>query len=138
MNPEGWIAVSASLIGLLGGMHLLMLYFSANLRPVGAELSEQLTEATVPLSDTTNLWRLWFGFNASHSIGALGFGATYAYLALAQPTALFDGAVLCSIGLAYLVAMLWASLRYWFLAPTVGISIATIAFAVGTASGLTG
>lgn len=137
MSAEAWVAGSAAVVGLLGAMHLVMLYLSPNLRPVGPQLIEQLARETVPLSDATNMWRLWFGFNASHSIGALGFAATYSYLAVAQPAALFDGAILCGIGLAYLLAMLWASLRYWFLAPTIGISLATLAFTVGAALALT-
>jgi hypothetical protein len=124
--------------GFLGGAHLLMLYLSPKLRPSDPAVAEQLTRATVPLTDTTNMWRLWFGFNASHALGALCFASTYAYLALVEPAALFATPALCAVGLAYLLAMLVASLRYWFLVPTVGISLAALAFATGAVLGATG
>lgn len=36
------------------------------------------------------------------------------------------------------VAMLWASVRYWFRLPSMGIGAATVAFAIGTASSTLG
>lgn len=82
--------------------------------------------------------RLWFGFNSSHALGALCFAITCAYLALVEPAALFATPTLCAVGLAYLLAMLVATLRYWFLVPTVEISLAALAFATGAILGVTG
>lgn len=138
MNAGIWIALAAIVVGYLGGSHLLMLFRTPKLHPSDAALTEQMSRATIPLSDATTVGRLWVGFNASHSLGALGFGVTYAYLGLAEPTALFATPVLSVVGLAYLLAMLGTSLRYWFLLPTLGISLATLIFATGAVLGVSG
>lgn len=129
MNP--WILASAVVIGLLGAAHLVMLYASPQLRPADAALAQRLRTSTVPLSADTNLWRLWFGFNTSHALGALGFAATYGYLALAEPEIFAQHLVLSGIGLAYLLAMLLTSLRCWFRQPSVGIAVGTLTFLIG-------
>lgn len=131
VNGAAWIAASAAVVALLGAVHLVMLYFTPKLRPVDSETTGVLKRTTLPLSDTTNMWRAWLGFNTSHAFGAVSFGAVYLYLALAAPSTLFDGPYLCLVGLAYLLGMLSASARYWFIQPTIGISVATCAFGVG-------
>lgn len=138
MDPIPWIVFSATVIAALGAAHLAMLHTTPKLRPADPSVSARLESATVPLSDATNMGRLWTGFNTSHALGALSFGATYASLALTAPQVFRDGTALSVVGLVYLGAMLWASIRYWFRLPSVGIGVATVAFAIGAASAAVG
>ena len=72
----------------------------------------------------TDMWRAWVGFNFSHSLGAILFGALCIVLganlrALGAPPwvlLLFTG-----IGGLYLVI----GVLYWFRIPSAGIAIAT-------------
>ncbi len=76
----------------------------------------------------TTMWRAWIGFNLSHSVGAILFGAMDMALgwrleAFSPPPALLLIPVL--VGLIYL----GIGLRYWFRVPTTGIAVATGSFA---------
>ena len=78
----------------------------------------------------TTMWRAWVGFNASHSFGALLFGAIYGYLALAHSAFLLQSWFLLSLGLLALVAYAFLGKRYWFSVPFRGILLATALYVV--------
>lgn len=124
------IAIAAGIAGLLGVGHLVLLYGGPKLRP-DDDLAARLETSVVPLSDATNLMRLWVGFNTSHALGALAFSLTYGYLALANDDVLFDTAYLPVVGGAYLATILITSIRYWFSAPTTGLTLATLLYLAG-------
>ena len=128
------IAVAAGIVGLLGLGHLVMLYAGPKLRP-DDDLASRLEAAVVPLSDATNMMRLWVGFNASHALGALVFSLSYGYLALAHEDVFFDTGYLTVVGALYLVAMLITSIRYWFSVPSIGIGLAALLYLAGAALG---
>ena len=76
----------------------------------------------------TSMWRAWLGFNLSHSLGAVLFGA----FAMALGNAWVEPApprflILLPLGVA--VIYLGLSLRYWFRIPTAGIALAVACFA---------
>jgi len=79
------------------------------------------------LSARANVWEAWLGFNISHSLGMLVFGAAVIWLGLnlehfkVTSAALLIPAV---IGLIYLLL----SVRFWFYAPAVASAIATACF----------
>lgn len=131
------VAAAAVIVGLLGAAHLVLLYASPKLSP-DDDLAKRLAVSVVPLSDATNILRLWVGFNASHSLGALVFGLTYGYLALGHDEMLSDSPYLLVVGAAYLLTMLAASVRYWFNVPSTGLALATLLYLVGTVLGTTG
>lgn len=133
----GLVAAAAMMVGLLGGAHLVMLYASPKLSP-DDDLAKRLAVSVVPLSDATNMLRLWVGFNASHSLGAVVFALTYGYLALAHDEMLSDSPYLLVVGAAYLLTMLLASVRYWFNVPSTGLALATLLYLVGAVLGATG
>ena len=71
------------------------------------------------------MWKAWVGFNASHSFGALLFGAVYGYLALVHSVFLLQSSFLLALGLLALVAYAYLAMRYWFKVPFRGILVAT-------------
>ena len=77
------------------------------------------------------MWKAWVGFNASHSMGAILFGLTYAYLAVLQPTLLFDSAYLLTVGFAMLAGLFLLGKRYWFSIPFRGITFSLACYTVG-------
>lgn len=74
------------------------------------------------------MWKAWIGFNASHSYGALLFGAVYGYLALVHSAFLFQSWYLLSLGLLLLVGYAFLGKRYWFRIPFRGILVATVLY----------
>ena len=77
------------------------------------------------------MWRAWVGFNASHSYGAILFGAVWAYLALAHPAFLFQSVFLLALGLVVLLGYVVLARVYWFSIPFRGILLATVLYGLG-------
>ena len=74
------------------------------------------------------MWKAWIGFNASHSLGAILFGAVYGYLSLAHSAFLFQSTYLLSLGLILLFIYLFLAKRYWFSVPFRGILVSTVLY----------
>jgi hypothetical protein len=125
------IAANAATIFELGLMHLVLTFRGPKLLPRDRELRAQMERSTLVLTRETTVWRAWIGFNASHSLGALLFGAVYGYLALVQPVALAGSPFLLGVGGALLLAYGWLGRRYWFSVPFRGIVLALALYAAG-------
>ena len=75
------------------------------------------------------MWSAWVGFNLSHSLGAVLFGAVAAAWSqwppntMPAPWAWLPAAV----GAVYLAV----GLRWWFKVPNAGIAVATLSLALG-------
>jgi hypothetical protein len=117
MLPGILVALSASVILLLGVLHLLYTFPGPKLRPRDAALQSAMQAVSPVISTETTMWKAWVGFNASHSLGAILFGLVYGYLAAMQPELLFGSAYLLLVGLAMLVGFFLLGRRYWFSIP---------------------
>lgn len=73
----------------------------------------------------TNVWRAWIGFNFSHGLGAIVFGAIYLILALTEFEMLIASRPLMMIAAVTPLIYLWLAIRFWFVIPVVGIAIGT-------------
>ena len=82
-----------------------------------------MREVSPVITRQTTLWKCWIGFNASHSMGAIGFGLIYGYLALMQPEMLFQSAFLLAVGFVLLTGYAILGERYWFSVPYKGICL---------------
>jgi hypothetical protein len=83
----------------------------------------------------TTMWKAWIGFNASHSYGAILFGAVYGYLALVHSAFLFQSRFLLLLGLLLLAGYVFLGKRYWFSVPFRGIVLASALYGVGLVAG---
>jgi len=119
------IAASAAVIFALGALHLWYTFRGNKLHPRDPELRARLEQAPLVLTRQTTMWKAWVGFNASHSFGALLFGAIYGYLALVHSAFLLQSRFLLSLGLLALLAYAFLGKRYWFSVPFRGILLAT-------------
>lgn len=119
------------MIFILGSVHLAYTFFTPKLGPRERSLQEQMDKGTLVLTRHTTLWRAWVGFNASHGLGAMFFGAIYVYLAWLQPGLLFSSVFLGSSGIAMLLSYLALAKRYWFEIPFRGIALATVFYVSG-------
>lgn len=125
------IAGSAAIILLLGLLHLLYTFTGPKLLPRDRELQVRMQEVSPVITRQTTMWKAWVGFNASHSFGAILFGAVYGYLSLVHSAFLFQSTFLVLLGLTLLIGYGFLGKRYWFSIPFRGIVCATVLYAVG-------
>lgn len=101
---------------------------SKGLSPRDPALREAMAKETVLLTRRTNLWLAWVGFNLSHSLGAVLFGAVV--LLVGRSPASFRAEAGVFVPLAVVVSGLYLrlGLRYWFRTPIVGIALSGACF----------
>ena len=128
------VAASAAIILLLGLVHLLYTFRGVKLHPRDAKLVAAMRQVSPVLTRQTTMWKAWVGFNASHSFGAMLFGAVYGYLALLQSAFLFRSWYLMLVGLAMLGGYVFLGRRYWFSVPFRCIVLATVLYAAALAA----
>jgi hypothetical protein len=124
MLSRALMLASAGIVLALGLVHLLYTFHGTKLHPRDAAVQQAMRTTHLRLTSETTVWKAWIGFNASHSMAALLFGALYGYLALAQPELLFRSAYLQLTGLAMLGGFLVLARLYWFSIPFAGIGLA--------------
>ena len=122
--PSLLLAAGAAIVLCLGTAHLWLTFRGTALHPRDESLTARMREVTPRLTRQTTMWRAWVGFNASHSVGAMLFGLTWGYLALAQPGVLFASVFLRGLGLVLLAGYAVLGWRYWFSIPFRGIALA--------------
>lgn len=125
------VAASGIIVLLLGSLHLLYTFRGTRLHPRDAQLMDAMKAASPVITRQTTMWKAWVGFNATHSFGAMLFGAIYAYLALAHDAFLFRSWFLLALGLVVFVAYTVVSRLYFFSVPFRGIVLAMLLYAGG-------
>jgi len=129
-----FVAVSAAIVFSLGFGHLLLTFFSRAFSPRDAALEARLKTVSPLLTRRTTMWRSQIGFHASHSMGAMLFGAVYGYLAIVHDSFLFQSYFLVALGALVLLSYLLLARLYWFIVPLSGIALATASYAAGLAA----
>lgn len=91
---------------------------------------ERAMAATAPrLTDRTDLWRAWVGFNYSHSLGAVLFGLFVVLIGRSAASYEGNAALAAPLALFVSLAYLWLGVKYWFRTPIAGILFSTLCFA---------
>ena len=124
LAPGQWLTISAAIIGLLGGLHLLYTFDGKKLKPRDTHLERQMELVSPEISRNTTMWQAWIGFNASHALGALLFALVYGYFGLAQAEFFFHSPFLVTVGFAALVSWTLLAKEYWFRIPLGGLVLA--------------
>ena len=98
------------------------------LSPRDVALREAMTRDTLLLTRRTTIWRAWVGFNFSHSIGAVMFGAVVLLIGFTRIS--FEEQAARFLPFAVLVCAIYlvVGLRYWFRTPIAGLLIAESCF----------
>lgn len=128
------VTAAAAITGFLGTVHLVFTFTGPQLRPRDPALEAGMRAVSPGITRHTTMWRAWIGFNASHSLGLLAFGAVYGDLALAAPAVLFRSAVLAVVGGVLLLGYVVLARRYWFAAPFRGVLVALVCYVAGLAA----
>ena len=133
MASRLFMLLSAGVVLMLGIIHLVYTFSGTKLMPRDPSLQVSMSLTTPVITKETTMWRCWVGFNATHSIGLILFGLVFGYLALAQPRVVFESGFLLTTGMATLAALVMLCRIYFFNAPLLGISIASICYVISVA-----
>jgi hypothetical protein len=117
MLAQGLVVTSAAISVFLGCLHLVFTFSGPKLNPRDPALQARMSEVTPVITRQTTMWKAWIGFNVSHSLGPILFGAIYTYLALAHPSILFRSIFLVVSGGLLLLGYIILARLYWFSAP---------------------
>jgi len=98
------------------------------LSPRDPAVRDAMARDSILLTRRTTLWLAWVGFNLSHSLGAILFGAVV--VLIGRTSASFEAQAAVFLPLAVLVSATYLVLgvRYWFRTPIIGISAACVCF----------
>ncbi len=127
------LAASAAIVLALGSLHLLFTFSGPRFDPREPALKLQMQAVAPMITRETTMWRCWVGFNASHSLGAMLFGAVYGYLAWQQQALLASSPFLLVLGALVLVAFVALARAYWFRIPLRGLSLSLVLYVAGVA-----
>ena len=130
------VAASAAIPVALGLAHLAFTFHGPKLLPRDASLQARMAEVSPVITRQTTVWRCWIGFNASHSLGLVLFGAVYGHLALSSEAVLFGSPFLLALGLLALLAWAALSWRYFFRTPLRAMGLAMALYLGGVITGL--
>lgn len=111
------VIASAFIILALGAAHLLLTFRGTRLHPREPEVMEGMARSHLVITRETTMWKAWVGFNASHSFGAILFGALYGYLGAVHPALLFHSPFLLVVGACLLGGYVALGRAYWFSVP---------------------
>ena len=131
MKPSVFIAASAAIILLLGLVHLLYTFRGDQLHPRDPELTAKMMTVSPVITRESTMWRVWIGFNATHSFGLILFGALFGYLAMRHSAFLFHSWFLLALGFALLLSYAVVAKLYFFTSPFRGIVVATVLYLIG-------
>lgn len=108
------------------------------LSPRDPALRDAMVHDSLLLTRRTNVWLAWVGFNLSHSLGAVLFGAVVVLIGRNQAT--FQAQAALFLPLAILVSGIYLvlAIRYWFRTPIVAITLSSVCFAMSWAVFLIG
>ena len=131
MKSSAFIAASAAVILFLGLSHLLYTFRGPELHPSDPDLTARMMTVSPVISQETTMWRVWVGFNATHSFGLILFGALYGYLAISHSKSLFQSWFLLALGFALLLGYAVIAKLYFFTAPFRGVVLAAALYLLG-------
>jgi len=117
------MVASASVLFLLGSLHLIYTFAGPKLTPRDPALRIHMENVSPIITSETTMWRCWIGFNASHSMAAMLFGLVYGFLALAHSGLLFSSPYLLAVGWITVAGFFVLGKLYWFSVPFLGISV---------------
>ena len=122
-----WLTGSA-IFFILGTLHLYYTFFTSRLDPRNKNVIDEMKNTSPRLSNETTMWKVWIGFNASHSAGAIFIGSVNSILAVKNFSMIEDSFLLSFLTILTSVFYLWLAKKYWFSIPFIGLLIATCCF----------
>src|SRR5262249_3673198 len=131
MMAQLLVASSAAIALLLGFLHLAYTFFTRKLTPRDERVEREMRQALPRITPQITMWSAWIGFNATHSMGIILFGAIYGYLALFAWRLLVHSAFFVGRGSAFFLSYLVIARVYFHKAPLICIAVAAALYVLG-------
>jgi len=96
--------------------------------PPDATLREAMQNSSIRFHPDINLWRAWLGFNLTHSLGLVVFGAFYIYLTTTHMAIYRESLFLQVVAILVSACYLIVSKFYFFSKPVLGSAVALACF----------
>ncbi len=130
-----WLFLAGGLPFLLLGLaHALATplrrHARRGLSPADPALEQAMSEARLRLTGRTDVWLAWVGFNLSHSLGAVCFGAGVLLIGRSDASYAGQAAVFGPAAIVVAAVYLLLAIRYWFRTPIAGCAL-SLALLVG-------
>ena len=122
------LVTGVSIFGILGTLHLLYTFFTRKFHSSDPAVMEAMRRCSPVITNETSMWKMWVGFNASHSIGAMLLAAIYIPLAVYHFPMLRSSVWFMTLPVVVAFAYLLLARRYWFRVPYFGVLIALVCF----------
>ena len=123
----------SSIFLLLGVAHLYYTFVNNKFKARDAAITEGMKNTSPLLTRQTTMWKGWIGFNGSHSLGVIFFGAVNIILAIQYYPIISSSITLQALNLMVCGCYLLLAVKYWFKTPLLGIVVATACFALSAA-----
>jgi hypothetical protein len=131
MKSSAFIATSAIVMLLLGFLHLWITFSGPQLHPRDPDLTAKMMTISPIISGETTMWRLWIGFNVTHSLFLILFGAVYSLLAIHHSELLFRSWYLLALGFALLLGSAIVAKLCFFTSPFRWVLLAAVLYLLG-------
>ena len=96
--------------------------------PVNDQVRLMMNETSIRLTDRSNMWQNWIGFNISHGLGVFSFGLIYLIIAVSDFSVIVSLKPLLLLAIFVAISYFALSLRYWFYAPAIGTALGLACF----------
>lgn len=128
------IIIAASPFLLFGALHgaltLRDLKRPRAFTPRDPALRQAMQQSSIGLHPSVNLWRAWLGFNLSHSLGLVLFGAVYLYIGVVEPNVFASSRLIQAVAVLVSAIYVVLSLKFFFFRPAIGTAIGLVCFLV--------
>jgi len=96
--------------------------------PTDPALREAMQQSSLRFHRDWNLWRAWLGFNLTHSLGLIVFGAAFLHVGIFEPHLFASSLLIQAVAVAVSAAYLVVSLQFFFSRPVIGSAIGLACF----------
>ena len=128
------ISIAASIFLLMGAGHgaltLRDLKHPRAFTPPDPALRQAMEQSSIRLHPSINLWRAWLGFNLTHSLGLILFGAAFLHVGIFEPNAFASSLLVQAVAVLVSAIYLVLSLKFFFFKPVIGSTIGLVCFLV--------
>jgi hypothetical protein len=133
------IIVAASVFLFMGLLHgaltLRDLTHPRAFTPKDPALRQAMQQSSIGLHPSINLWKAWLGFNLTHSLGLVLFGAAFLHVGIFEPEAFASSPLLQAV--AVLVSAIYQvlSVMFFFSKPAINSAVGLACFLVAAGLG---
>lgn len=135
---QKWLFVAGAIplltLGVLHNLYMVLdLAKPRRIVPRDKDLIDRMRASPLRLTEETDMWRAWVGFNFSHGVGVIAIAGFYLYMALFQFSTLQGLPVILYAAPVLAACYVLLAGRYWFSIPLFGAALSLVLFVAAVA-----